>query len=74
MVRAWRRRRDDLTTTFPWGPAASSARGAATATQQSDGWVLGGEHGVGHIGVGGVGEYGVEVRRRGACLIFQCVL
>ena len=41
-MRAWRRRRDDSTTAFPWGPAASSACGAATATQQSDGWVSGG--------------------------------
>ena len=42
MVRAWRRWRDDSTTAFPWGPAASSARVAATATQQSACWVSGG--------------------------------
>ena len=64
MVRAWRRRRDDSTTAFPWDPAASSACGAATATRQSAGWVSGGERGVGGIGGGGVGKDGVEVRRR----------
>ena len=41
-MRAWRRQRDDSTTSFPWGPAASSARRAATATRQSAGWVSGG--------------------------------
>ena len=41
-MREWRRRRDDLTTTFPWVPAESSARGADTATRQSAGWVSGG--------------------------------
>ena len=41
-MRAWRRRRDDSTTAFPWGPAASSDRGEATATRQSAGWLSGG--------------------------------
>ena len=41
-MRSWRRRRDDSTTAFPWSPAASSARGAATATRKSAGWVSGG--------------------------------
>ena len=41
-MRAWIRWRDDSTTVFPWGPTASSARGADTATRQSAGWVLGG--------------------------------
>ena len=42
MVRAWRRRRDDSKTAFPWGPAASSACGVATATRKSAGLVSGG--------------------------------
>ena len=43
VVRAWRHRRDDSTTAFSWAPAASSVRGAATATAtgQSAGWVSG---------------------------------
>ena len=41
-MRAWRRRRDDSTTEFTWGPAASSAQGTATATRQPAGWVSGG--------------------------------
>ena len=40
-MRAWRRRRYDSTTAFTWGPAASSARVAATAARQSAGWVSG---------------------------------
>ena len=39
---AWRRHMDDSTTAFPWGPAAYSARGEATDTGQSSGWVSGG--------------------------------
>ena len=42
VVRAWCRRRDDSKTEFPWGPAASPAREAATVTRQSAGWVSGG--------------------------------
>ena len=64
MVREWLRQRDDSTTAFPWSPAAYSARGEATDTGQSSGWVSGGERGVGGIGGGGVGEDGVEVRQR----------
>ena len=45
MVRAWRHQRYDSTTAFPWGPSASSARVAATATRQSSGWVSGGGSG-----------------------------
>ena len=64
MVRAWRRQRDDSKTAFPWGPAASSARGSSYSYTTISRLGVGGGRGVGGIGGGSVGEDGVEVRRR----------